>query len=295
MKSFRIAALSLTSAALLLSGMPRAATAQSNQTIANPDEVAEPYRPEEEYDEFMRLGFASFQTGDYADAANYFRSALYVVPQDREATTAYWNAVNELQNPDLTGRAAVYEENMEAGYDATEANEYEQAIESFQAALEIRPNDYYAAQALRNVYTYLNRGENADSPSDVPLAYNVYAGETPYDRYMRLGYAAAQREDFSSAITYFRSALYDRNNDRQATIAYWNAIDGLRDGEFGTDENPESVYDQYMRLGYDATNRNNYTQAMKFFEQALGERPEDGYALQAIRNVQTYMKDVTAK
>lgn len=291
MRLLQIAAIGLTSATLVLSGTSDAAMAQNNQTIANPDAAGEPYRPEEEYDEFMRLGFASAQAGDYVDAANYFRAALYIVPQDREATTAYWNAVNELQNSDVTGRAAVYEENMEAGYDATEASDYEQAIAYFQAALEIRPNDYYAAQALRNVYTYLNRGERADSPSDVPLTYNVYAGEAAYDRYMRLGYAAAQREDFSTALTYFRSALYERNNDRQATIAYWNAVDGLRDGEFGTDQNPESTYDRYMRLGYDATSRGNYRQAMKFFNQALGERPEDGYALQAIRNVETYMSN----
>ena len=291
MRLLQLASIGLTSATLLLSGLSGTAIAQSRQTVANPDAAGEPYRPEEEYDEFMRLGFASAQAGDYADAANYFRAALYIVPQDREATTAYWNAVNELQNFDVTGRAAVYEENMEAGYDATETSNYEQAIAYFQAALEIRPNDYYAAQALRNVYTYLNRGENADSPSDVPPTYNVYAGEAPYDRYMRLGYAAAQREDFSTALTYFRSALYERNNDRTATIAYWNAVDGLRDGEFGTDQNPESVYDRYMRLGYDATSRNNYAQAMKFFNRALGERPGDGYALQAIRNVETYMSD----
>ena len=291
MKLFQIAAIGLTSATLLLNGVSEAANAQSSGVVENPAEnpaAGEAYRPEEEYDQFMRLGFDSFQAGDYADAANYFRAALYAVPQDREATTAYWNAVNELQSYDVAGQAAVYEENMEAGYDATEASDYEQAIAYFQSALEIRPNDYYAAQALRNVYTYLNRGENADSPGDVPLAYNVYAGEAPYDRYMRLGYAAAQREDFSSALTYFRSALYERNNDRQATIAYWNAVDGLRDGEFGTDQNPESAYDRYMRLGYDATSRGNYTQAIKFFDRALGERPDDGYALQAIRNVETY-------
>ena len=290
MKSLRIVTLGLTSAIILLSGVPEGAIAQSEQTIANPDSAGEPYRPEEEYDEFMRLGFASAQAGEYADAANYFRAALYIVPQDREATTAYWNAIGELKNPDLTARAERYEASMEAGYDATEAQEYEAAIDAFSAALQIRPNDYYAAQALRNVTTYLNRGENADSPSDVPLTYNIYAGETPYDRYMRLGYAAAQREDFNAAITYFRSALYERNNDRTATVAYWNAVDGLRDGEFGADENPESAYDRYMRQGYDATTRGNYAQAMKFFERALGERPQDGYALQAMRNVETYME-----
>lgn len=274
---------------------PMAANAQTVSTPDTPtaETAQEPYSPEQEYDEYMRLGFAAEESGDYRDAANYFRYALYAVPGDREATIAYWNSVGALRlsetEPQLTQRAAIYEQAMEAGYDATETGDYETALEQFNLALQQRPSDYYAAQAIRNVRTYLSRGTTPDTPTDVPLTYNVYAGESPYDRYMRLGYAAVQRQDLSTAITYFRSSLYERPNDRQATIAYWNAVDGLRDGEFGLDANPESAYDRYMRLGYDATNRENYTQAIAFFEKALSERPQDSYAAQAIRNVRTYI------
>ncbi|MEO0708058.1 MAG: hypothetical protein AAF050_20670 [Cyanobacteria bacterium J06649_5] len=259
-----------------------------NQTTTAP--AASTYLPVQEYDEYMRLGYAAQQEEDFAEAANFFRAALYAVPNDREATIAYWNARNELQSPELSDKAALYETYMEAGYDATDAGDYNAALGQFQAALQLRPRDYYAAQAVRNVTTYLNRGVGASSPTDVAPTYNVYAGETPYDRYMRLGYAAAQREAFATAQTYFRSALYERTNDRQATIAYWNAVDGLRDGEFGTgSEQTEAVYDRYMRLGYDATQNGNYQRALKFFESAMAERPQDAYAIQAIRNVQAYL------
>ena len=249
------------------------------------------YQAVQEYNEYMRFGYAAQQDGDYVEAANFFRAALYAVPNDQEATVAYWNARAALQ-PDVTlsDRAQQYEANMDAGYDATDVADYEAALGYFQAALQLRPRDYYAAQAIRNVYTYLNRGVGADSPTDVAPTYNVYAGEAPYDRYMRLGYAAAQRQDFAASQTYFRSALYERPNDRQATIAYWNAVDGMKDGEFGAgSEQAEPNYDRYMRLGYDATQRGNYAQALRFFESALVERPDDAYAVQAIRNVQAYM------
>ena len=179
---------------------------------------------------------------------------------------------------------------MEAGYDAAESGDYDTALTRFQAALQQRPNDYYAAQALRNVRTYMTRGVEADSPTDVAPTYRIYASEPLYDRYMRLGYAAVQREDFDSAREYFRSALYDQPNDRTATVAYWNAMDALKDGEFGLNETAESPYDRYMRRGYDATERENYAQAMRFFEAALAERPGDGYASQAIVNVRTYLQ-----
>ncbi len=286
----KLAALGLAALSLTFASQSALAQMPPDSTSPTTTQTTETYTPQQEYSEYMRLGYAASQEGDFAEAANFFRAALYAVPRDREATVAYWNARGELTSPELSDRALQYEASMEQGYDATDAGDYETALGHFEAALELRPRDYYAAQAIRNVYTYLNRGVGADSPGDVPLTYNVYAGETPYDRYMRLGYAAAQRQDFAAAQTYFRSALYERSNDRQATIAYWNAVDGVRDGEFGANsEVPEADYDRYMRLGYDATQNGNYERALGFFERAITERPNDVYAIRAVRNVRAYM------
>ncbi len=272
----------------MLGSLSLTAKAQTDAVpTTSADEV--PYLPESAYDEYMRLGFDAEQAGDYAAAATYFRYALFAIPQDREATTAYWNMRSQLQDEDLTARASAYNTNMEAGYDATEADDYELAVNYFNSALALRPGDYYATQAIRNVQTYLARGVQADSPNDVDQTYTAYVNEPLYDRYMRLGYAAVQREDFLSAREYFRSALYDQPSDRQATVAYWNAVDALKDGEYGLNETAESAYDRYMRQGYDATERGNYPQAVRAFENALVERPGDGYAAQAIRNVRTYI------
>ena len=277
-----IATLSLT-----ITNVPEGVRAQDKPSEASSS--SDVYSPESEYDQYMRLGYAAQQQQDYRNAATYFRYALYYTPGDREATIAYWNTRAELQSTDLSETSAQYEQSMEQGYDATEQGDYETALSSFQAALQYRPNDYYATQAIRNVTTYINRGVEADSPTDVSPTYSVYIGERPYDRYMRLGYAAVQRQDFSTAQQHFRSALYERPSDRQATIAYWNAVDAIQDDQFGLNSSePESRYDRYMRLGYDATERGNYVQALTFFERALAERPEDGYATQAIRNVNTY-------
>ncbi len=274
--------------ALTAAGIALTPTVVSAQPEATPLLLEEDYTPEQAYDEYMRLGYTAEQSGRYVDAATYFRYALYAVPNDREATIAYWNAYGAI-NDSSASASGPYSQYMEAGYDATDAGNYDYALSQFEAALEQRPGDYYATQAIRNVRTYINRGTTAESPDDVPVNYSLYVGETAYDRYMRLGYAAVQRQDFRAAQSHFRSALYERSNDRQATIAYWNAIDALKDGEFGLDSSTEISYDRYMRLGYDATERRDYERALSFFQRALEERPGDGYAAQAIRNVRTYM------
>lgn len=278
-------------ALLLSAGVAHPNIAQAQTSTALPAAGAgagEQYTPEMEYDRYMRLGYAAEQRGDYQTAAQYFRSALYAIPRDQEATIAYWNAQNAFQESRSSeDQTPQFDRYMNLGYDATEQGSYADALAHFQQALELRPGDYYATQALRNVQTYLSRGEAADTPDDVPATYFIYASELPYDRYMRLGYAASQREDHTTAVTYFRSALYERPNDRTATIAYWNAVDAAA-GQ-AVEISAAERYDRYMELGYDATQRGDLSAALTFFENALAERPDDGYAIQAIRNVETYL------
>jgi tetratricopeptide (TPR) repeat protein len=251
------------------------------------------------YDDFMSLGYNAQQEGRYSEAVQYFRSALYLNPDDRSAVVAYWNARDQLS---MEAGTITFDQYMNQGYDATEAGDYTAALENFQNALAIRPGNYYATQAIRNVQTYINSddlglvnseiGVTPDTSAETSnLAPQGYLGETPYDRYMRLGYAALQEEAFPTAANYFRSALFERPNDRWATIAYWNAIDGTNDGEagLGSTTQAESPYDRYMRLGYDATQREDYDTALNFFDQALELRPNDYYASEAIENVRTYL------
>lgn len=114
-------------------------------------------------------------------------------------------------------------------------------------------------------------------------------GESHYDFQMRLGYAAAQREDYATALIRFRDALYVRPNDRNATIAYYNMLDILDGNKPKSIDSPKSAYDRYMRIGYSATENQDYQTALINFRRALQKRPNDPYASQAIRNIRTYI------
>lgn len=246
------------------------------------------------YEDYMSLGYNAQAAGRYYEATQYFRYALYLVPNDQAAITAYWNVYGLIEQDDSVTN---FDALMNQGYDATDSGDYESAIAYFEQALAIRPGDPYASQALRNVRTYAGYGEGLTEDPLLSLDFNenadalvTYANESLYDRYMRLGYGALQEEAFRTAIDYFRSALYERPNDRLATIAYWNAVDGSQDGEAGLgSEVGELPYDRYMRLGYDATQRKDYPAAIQFFQEALTLRPGDYYATEAINNVSTYM------
>jgi tetratricopeptide (TPR) repeat protein len=182
------------------------------------------------YNKAMRLGYAASERGDYTAATNHFREALLDVPEDREATIAYWNARKALHAKltprDRTPSESAYDKAMRQGYDETHARDYQSALINFQRALNERPDDTFAAQAVRNVSAYIaaQKGQPLSQieQAELNVASQGYAGESSYDRYMRLGYAAAKEKNHTLAADYFRSALLDRPDDRMATIAFWN-------------------------------------------------------------------------
>lgn len=246
------------------------------------------------YDRYMRLGYAAVQREDHDTAVLYFRAALYERAQDKAATIAYWNSKDIINNDNSSPRTieqeSTYDRYMRIGYDATEDENYQTALINFRKALDQKPDDYYATQAIRNITTYIQRGEQRAVPAaEEPLDF--YALEPPYNRYMRLGYAAAQRSENRQATRYFRLALAERPNDRYATIAYWNSKNAILDTEEITSSDPNtSRYDRYMEAGYDATANGRYNVALENFQQALQQKPNDFYATQAVRNVSTYIQ-----
>ncbi|HEY9881704.1 MAG TPA: tetratricopeptide repeat protein [Leptolyngbyaceae cyanobacterium] len=133
---------------------------------------------ESEYDRLMRLGYAESKVGNHPVALQYFEQALAVNPGDRMATIAYWNTVNAINTLNAqqtqpsnraarisaatvstgTGAAAEptnYDQYMNAGYAAAEARDYATALNYFNSAQQLRPNDPYAIQAIRNVTTFM--------------------------------------------------------------------------------------------------------------------------------------------
>ena len=61
------------------------------------------------------------------------------------------------QSDDSSFKEDNYDLQMKKGYDATREKDYEAALVAFQKALEERPDDRYAQQAVQNVQSYLER------------------------------------------------------------------------------------------------------------------------------------------
>ena len=56
-----------------------------------------------------------------------------------------------------------------------------------------------------------------------------------------------------------------------------------------------TTYNTYMRLGYSATAKRDYRNALVNFRRALRVRPGDSYATAAVNNVSTYARRGSSK
>ncbi len=68
-------------------------------------------------------------------------------------------------NGQINGQQGTFEQYMTAGYAATQQRDYPTALAYFQRALQLRPENRYAVQAVRNVQGYIQRG-NAATPGN---------------------------------------------------------------------------------------------------------------------------------
>jgi hypothetical protein len=131
---------------------------------------------EEEYDASnqneaiaVRRAAAWWMTGDAsqydtAGTAAYTERVLNAYQQQSEST-----ATPSVQpSVEAEPQRPVFDRYMQAGYRATEQRDYATALLYFQRALDERPDDSYAQQAIENVEGYLNRlPEDTTDPADV--------------------------------------------------------------------------------------------------------------------------------
>ncbi|MBE9167431.1 hypothetical protein IQ238_07805 [Pleurocapsales cyanobacterium LEGE 06147] len=114
-----------------------------------------------------------------------------------------------VDNADTGNKAATpiegldYESLMQAGHAANKNRDYLTALAYFQKALALRPDDFSARQAVRNVTSYA------------------------FDNYMQAGYAADRNRDYQTALENFQKAQQIRPNSFYAQQAARNVTNYL--------------------------------------------------------------------
>jgi len=134
------------------------------------------------YKEYMTIGYQLTNEKDYDNALLNFEKALAIVPNDSYALKAIQNVKGFISEKK-------YYEYMNLGYSLVNKKDSLGAIENFNKALNFKPNDPKALEAIANVR---------------------------YSQYTYLGERFIENKDYKAAFVTFEMALKNKPNDSKA-------------------------------------------------------------------------------
>ena len=122
---------------------------------------------------------------------------------------------------------------------------------------------------------FFNSNRAIKRPSNQRNPVHTAATDPKYKWFMEKGYKATDRKAYQEALGFFQKALALYPGDPYAQKAIQNVKGYIS----------RQIYTQSMQKGYKLFQQEKYAEAVENFLKALGERPDDSYALKALKAI----------
>jgi tetratricopeptide (TPR) repeat protein len=229
------------------------------------------------YDRSMSAGKRALQSGDYQAAADAFREALRLLPDDHEAQTSLQEAGFHLA--------------AERGQRALEAKQYGNAVAALSEAVRLRPDDKdcqtrleLAKDKWRNQLLEDGRRASASgryeeaikafsSARDVAAdgEVNALLADAQFQERLQRGRKDLEANNLPAAVAALTKAAALKPDNREAR-------DLLEEARRKKAAKDEAEYQQAMVKGQSAASRKDWSAAVDAYTQALQKKPADATA-----------------
>jgi tetratricopeptide (TPR) repeat protein len=219
---------------------------------------------EEKFNEFVQKGDDAIRGDDYEDAVLNYQAALDLKPGDGavqaklgDAQTK-WNARKAQQQLDADYSAA-----LDAGDSFMRTEEYDQAVEKYKEALELRPEESYPKDQITEAERIIEE-----------LAAAL-ANQEQFNKIMAEADGFSDEEKYVEAIAKYEEALVVIPGNNEAESKLSNARDALANIEAKASRQAE--YDELIAAADVAFKAKNYQEAKSSYEQAADVFPDEAY------------------
>src|SRR5438067_1212189 len=235
-------------------------------------------------------GIADYSREQYEKAIEFFDTALKREPKNADALKWKISSLRGLRRFDEAEKAAedalkLFPDNvsllLERGFVEQSREQYEKAIEFFEAALGHEPKNAEALKWKITSLRLLGRLDEAETATEDALKLlpnNVLL-------LLERGYVEYVRQKYEKAIEFFEAALQREPKNPEALRAKVSSLRGLRrfgDAATATEDALKLLPNNVSLLierGFVEQNREQYEKASQFFEAALGREPKNPEAL----------------
>ncbi len=219
----------------------------------------------ETYESLMRSGNTKFAANDFISAKTYYEMALKQKPNDTEAKKKLDQTLVKIQQD--SERQEVFYAHLDAGDALNAQNKYEEALEEYNKALAIFPDDKYVGAQAETIRGILKERHDKQEAYDTAIAQ---------------GNTLLEEENFDAAILQFETAkeLFPNDNLPKERIAEARRLQSVYNEKVNR-------FNTLMEESNNLALRKNYDGAIQKLNQALELFPNDSQALsqlQALRS-----------
>ncbi len=227
------------------------------------DEIVAEAKKKQDFERAMTLAREAMKNKKHAEAVKYYEDALKILPTNSDAVDGRKVALKK--------RHEDYELVMGAGVAALKKEDYQGALNSFNEALRLIPDDEDAKLGKRKAEEALNK-----------IAGEIKKKQA-FDQFMVKARAAMKEYKHAEAVTFYDEALKLFPTDADALKGQAIAL-----------KRRQEDYQVAMGAGQKGLKERNYEGAVKSFREALRLMPEDKDAKAGLKTAQDALDALAA-
>ena len=242
-------------------------------TLGKKDEINNILKDEKDkldsFNEMIALGDALLKSEKYAEAVMQYESALKLYPNNSAAKAKYQEAKGKKDAYDL--KMFEFDRLTAQGKDLALRRKYAEAIESYEQALQIFPNDTEVSEKINELRSTKNIAES----------YNAKIAEAD---------AFYEDRSYNDAKAAYQAALTVIPDDSYALGMITRIDEVVNSPEYLKIQNDKAKLDNsfanFMAKGETAEAQKNYEQALSYYVKALELKPNNTEALAKKQNAE---------
>lgn len=244
-----------------------------------------------EYEKFKAKGLEFTLRKKYGEAIDYYRQALELYPNDTEIP----GLIKELQTQkDIADN---YDARITEADNYYEDRSYNEAKASYQAALQVIPDDSYALGMIARIDEIVN------SPEYLKIQNDKAKLDSDFDNLMSRGESAEAMKNYEQALTCYVSALDLKPNNAQALAKKKNAEDMIlyqeqqrkeqeRLAAAEAEKQRQANINNLLSLGNKQLNEKKYAEAELSFNEVLRLDPNNAAATAQLSVIAGFYEEI---
>ncbi|MDY6436056.1 MAG: tetratricopeptide repeat protein, partial [Bacteroidales bacterium] len=244
-----------------------------------------------EYEKFKAKGLEFTLRKKYGEAIDYYRQALELYPNDTEIP----GLIKELQTQkDIADN---YDARITEADNYYEDRSYNEAKASYQAALQVIPDDSYALGMIARIDEIVN------SPEYLKIQNDKAKLDSDFDNLMSRGESAEAMKNYEQALSCYVSALELKPNNAQALAKKKNAEDMIlyqeqqrkeqeRLAAAEAEKQRQANINNLLSLGNKQLNEKKYAEAELSFNEVLRLDPNNAAATAQLSVIAGFYEEI---